>query len=68
MRRKMKKKELRVIRQTNKNKKVVLFKPQDCLNYTKPNRNLFLKDLFNAEDPSREGKSHDNDYRERYRI
>ena len=45
-----------------------MFKPEDCLNYTKPNRKFFLKDPFLSEGPLQESKGNDNDFRERYRI
>ncbi len=62
----MRKKHLEIIQQTNK--KVVMFKPEDCLNYIKPNRKFFLKDPFLSEGPLQESKGIDNDFRERYRI
>lgn len=62
----MKNKQLRVVHPTNK--KLVLFRPEDCLNYIKPNRNLFLKNPFHSEEPLPESKGNENDFRERYRI
>jgi hypothetical protein len=65
-RRPMKNKRLRVIRQTDK--QGVIFRPEDCLNYIKPNRKTFLKNPFHSEDPLPESKGNDHDLRERYRI
>jgi hypothetical protein len=62
----MKNKRLRVIHPTNK--KVVMIRPEDCLNYIKPNRKFILKDPFHSEGSLPESKGNDNDYRERYRI
>jgi hypothetical protein len=62
----MKKKHLEVIQQINK--KVVIFKPLECLNYIKPSRNAFLEDPFHSEAPLQESRGIDNDFRERYRI
>lgn len=61
----MKNKRLKVIHQ--KNKKMVIFRPQDCLNYIKPNRNFFLKDSFHPGDLQSESKGNDDEMRERYR-
>ena len=62
----MKNKSLKDSHQLNKRK--VLFKPEDCLNYVKPNRKFVLKDTFLSEGPLQESKGIDNDFRERYRI
>jgi hypothetical protein len=62
----MKNKPLKVVHQTNK--KMVIFRPQDCLNYVEPNWKLFLKDFFHSEGLLPESKCHDNEMRERYRI
>ena len=62
----MKKKHLEIIQQTNK--KVVIFKPLECLNYIKPNRKFFLEGPFLSQGPLQESKDIDNDFRERYRI
>jgi hypothetical protein len=62
----MKNKRLRVIPPTNK--KVPIFKPEDCLNYLEPNRRLFLRNSFLSEGPLPEAKNGDHDFRERYRI
>jgi hypothetical protein len=53
-------------RQTNKKK--IIFKLEDCLNYVKPNRKFFLKDPSLSEGPPQNPKGIDNDFRERYRI
>jgi hypothetical protein len=62
----MKNKRLRDTHQLNK--KMVIFKPEGCLNYIKPNRNLFLKDPFLSKGSLPESKGNDYDFRERYRI
>jgi hypothetical protein len=62
----MKDKRLRDLHQTDK--KVIIFKPEDCLNYIKPSRKLFLKNPFHSEGPLPESKGNDHDFRERYRI
>ncbi len=62
----MKNKQSKDTHQTKK--KRIIFKLEDCLNYVKPNRKLFLKDPLLSEGPLQESIGINNDFRERYRI
>jgi hypothetical protein len=49
-------------------KKKLIFKPEDCLNYIKPNQRIILRDPFLFKGPPLVAKDNDHDFRERYRI